>query len=299
MLLYSSYPGKKTQCAAGSVDQMIAGFAANDQKSHTDVSRMRKALRNVSENTASNMPVSVVDSMKLYSQTLKKQRKTTEENALVKRKLKYSFKKISSKIISSKTSTMAREAVAQAKREIQKIKAARRTGKYDEEEIEAALDHAKSMERIARKKVKHLEEEEMAKRCSSGSGAESASSVEEDTPADEEDPVKEEIDKLRDEIDVIGERARRGEYIESDNITNEMLDDITEGMEEMLDAIGDLNDLLNELSSSPVNMDPADIDAMRIKHRNREMKEITKADAEYLKAVFDHYEKTAVIDVVL
>ena len=86
---------------------------------------------------------------------------------------------------------------------------------------------------------------------------------------------------------------------EEENITNEMLDDITEGMEEMLDAIGDLNDLLNELSSSPVNMDPADIDAMRIKHRNREMKEITKADAEYLKAVFDHYEKTAAIDVVL
>ena len=30
---------------------------------------------------------------------------------------------------------------------------------------------------------------------------------------------------------------------------------------------------------------------MKIKHRNKEMKEIVKADAEYLKAVFDHLEK--------
>ena len=30
---------------------------------------------------------------------------------------------------------------------------------------------------------------------------------------------------------------------------------------------------------------------MKIKHRNKEMKDIVKADAEYLKAVFDHLEK--------
>ncbi len=30
---------------------------------------------------------------------------------------------------------------------------------------------------------------------------------------------------------------------------------------------------------------------MKIKHRNKEMKDIVKADAEYLKAVFNHLEK--------
>ena len=30
---------------------------------------------------------------------------------------------------------------------------------------------------------------------------------------------------------------------------------------------------------------------MKIKHRNKEMKDIVKADAEYLKAVFDRLEK--------
>lgn len=38
-------------------------------------------------------------------------------------------------------------------------------------------------------------------------------------------------------------------------------------------------------------MDPADLKMMKIKHRNKEMKDIVKADAEYLKAVFNHLEK--------
>ena len=38
-------------------------------------------------------------------------------------------------------------------------------------------------------------------------------------------------------------------------------------------------------------MDPADLKEMKIKHRNREMKEIVKADNEYLKAYFKYLEK--------
>ena len=36
---------------------------------------------------------------------------------------------------------------------------------YDSEEIEAAISHAKAIERVAKKKVRHLEEEELAKAC--------------------------------------------------------------------------------------------------------------------------------------
>ena len=86
-------------------------------------------------------------------------------------------------------------------------------------------------------------------------------------------------------------KADRDEYIESGAITNDMISEITRGMEDMLDAIEELNDLMNELVSSPADMEPEDIDAMKIKHRNKEMKEITKADAEYLKAMFEHFEK--------
>jgi hypothetical protein len=75
----------------------------------------------------------------------------------------------------------------------------------------------------------------------------------------------------------------------------------------MLDSIEELGDLMDELLENPVDMDPEDIKAMTIKHRNKEMKEITKADADYLKAMFEHYENiksegsmsTSSIDVAL
>ena len=288
----SPYTAAKSRTVPRSVKQVVAGFVRNDKdrKNGADVSRMRRALRTGSDTLAANTPVSVVDGMKLYSQALKKQREMSKEMDLAKKKLKYSFKKISSRIISCKTSTAAREVVSQAKREIEKLKSARRTGKYDEEELEAALDHAKAMERIARKKVHHLEEEEMAKRCSSEQDN-GGPAIDDEAPSDTKDPVKEEIDKLRDDLDEVEERSANGEYIESEEITNEMINEITGGMEEMLDAIEELSDLMDELVSNPVDMDQEDIKAMTIKHRNKEMKEITKADADYLKALFDHYDK--------
>lgn len=307
--LIGSYTAAKTAYVPKNVKQVVAGFASKDRddKPKADVSKMKSALRRGTENLARETNVSVIDNMQLYSKALKKQRETSKNTELAKKKVKYSFKKISSKIISSKTSTAAREAVSQARREIQKLKAARRTGKYDEEELEAAIDHAKSMERIARKKARHLEEEEMAKRCSKESGQGSAPVVDEDDVPDRKDPVKEEIDELRDELRGMEERADNEEYIESEDITNEMISEITGSMQEMLDSIEDLNDLMNELMENPVDMDPEDIKAMTIKHRNKEMKELTKADADYLKAMFEHFENiktsgemsTSSIDVAL
>ena len=290
--LIGSYTAAKTAYVPRNVKQVVAGFASKDRddKPKADVSKMKSALRRGTENLARESNVSVIDNMQLYSKALKKQRETNRNTDLAKKKVKYSFKRISSKIISSKTSTAAREAVSQARREIQKLKAARRTGKYDEEELEAAIDHAKSMERIARKKARHLEEEEMAKRCSKESDQGSTPVVDDGDTAEKDDPVEEEIDKLRDEIRGMKETADNEEYIESEEITNEMISEIAGSMQEMLDSIDDLNDLMNELMENPVDMDPEDIKAMTIKHRNKEMKEITKADADYLKAMFEHFE---------
>ncbi len=270
----------------------LAGFAGGKTttKADTGISQKRMALRRGIVKSTATEPVSVVDSMKLYSQNLQKQRKASKDTALAKKKLKYSFKKISSKIISSKTSTAARQVVSQAKREIEKLKDAKRTGKYDSDEIDAAIEHAKAMERIARKKARHLEQEEMAKRCSSGRDDGTAATCPEGS-GESRDPVKDEIDKLRKDIEEIGEKAEEEGYIESAEVTNEMLSDICSSMEEMLDAIEELGGLMDELMSNPVHMDEEDIDAMIVKHRNREMKEITKADADYLKALFGHYDR--------
>ena len=65
-----------------------------------------------------------------------------------------------------------------------------------------------------------------------------------------------------------------------------MSDSLRDLMEEMgLDGLSD-----NAVSVNR-EMDSADLKMMKIKHRNKEMKEIVKADAEYLKAVFDRLEK--------
>ena len=126
----------------------------------------------------------------------------------------------------------------------------------------------------------------MAKRCSS-EGDVAAGAV--DTK-DEDSPEKKEIDKLREELGAIDKRAENEEYIESDEITNEMIDEICDSMEKMLDDLEELTDLMEELVSDPTDMDPEDIKGLIVKHRNKEMKEITKADSDYLKAMFEHYE---------
>ncbi len=296
--LPNTYPVKGQTAVPRNVSGVLAGFVQNERNhaNKAEATKMRRALMNGSETLSSNAPVSVVDSMKLYSMALKKARQTSKNTELEKKKLKYSFKKVSSKIISCKTSTAAREAVSMAKREVEKLKKEARSGKYDPEEIGAALDHAKAMERIARKKVKHLEQEEMAKRCSKDGDGSDTASIDTGSLEDKKGPVQEEIDGLRDELRDVRDKAENEEYIESEEITNEMISELTSGMEEMLDAIEELNDFMNELAENVTDMDPEDIKSMEIRHRNKEMKDITKADGDYLKTMFEHFEN---LDIVL
>lgn len=106
---------------------------------------------------------SAVKSSQSYAEMIRTKRQNAKDTSLKLKKLKYQFKDISSRILRSKTSTIARQVASQARREVLRLKREKQSGNYDSEEIEAAITHAKAMERVARKKVKHLEEEEMAK----------------------------------------------------------------------------------------------------------------------------------------
>ena len=110
-------------------------------------------------------PKSFVETMRDYNETLRNQRLNKKDTSNLLKKLKYSFKNISGKLIRSKTSVAARQVAGEAKREVLRLKQQKQSGKYDNEEIEAAINHAKAMERVAKKKVRHLEEEELAKAC--------------------------------------------------------------------------------------------------------------------------------------
>ena len=88
-----------------------------------------------------------------------------QATALKLKKLKYRFKSLSAKIIRSKTSYSAKQSAGQARREALRLKNETRKTEGESPELDAAIEHAKAMERVAKKKARHLEEEELIKVC--------------------------------------------------------------------------------------------------------------------------------------
>lgn len=245
---------------------------------------------------------SYMSNMQKYSELLRTQRTKSKDVSGKLKKLKYHYKDISSKIMRSKTSAMARQVVSQAKREVLRLKREKQSGKYDSEEIDAAIVHAKAMERIARKKVKHLEEEELAKACG-GLCADNQISDERTEEEQEKDGTS--IDELkREELqheDMQQEEFLNDETIEPitisemnvsvlEDLSQELFHEMSEELQDLMSELG-LDELNDSLLVAKRDMDPADLKEMKIKHRNREMKEIVKADNEYLKAYFKYLEK--------
>lgn len=245
---------------------------------------------------------SYMSNMQKYSELLRTQRTKAKDVSGKLKKLKYHYKDISSKIMRSKTSAMARQVVSQAKREVLRLKREKQSGKYDSEEIDAAIVHAKAMERIARKKVKHLEEEELAKACG-GLCADNQISDERTEEEQEKDGTS--IDELiREELqheDMQQEEFLNDETIEPitiseinvsvlEDLSQELFHEMSEELQNLMSDLG-LDELNDSLLVAKRDMDPADLKEMKIKHRNREMKEIVKADNEYLKAYFKYLEK--------
>jgi predicted Zn-dependent protease len=60
----------------------------------------------------------------------------------------------------AKTTVNAKKAASLARKQIAQLKRKQSTGEYDDEELKNAIEHAEKMERIAKKKEKHLKEEE-------------------------------------------------------------------------------------------------------------------------------------------
>lgn len=257
---------------------------------------------------------SMFSSTQSYGESLRTQRQQAKNTSLSLKKLKYQFKNLSTKILRSKTSLAAKQVAGQARREVLRLKSKKQSGDYDSEEIQAAIDHAKAMERVARKKARHLEEEEMAK-CTGGPCAGSRIDEEEkltgeDTKTVEEnqkklddaeesmDPVQNEYAMTDPDLAMLQTYANCGTALDSlnevllslDEFSDEILDQFSESMKDLFSEMG-MDELADSLMSVQRDMDPADLKMMKIKHRNKEMKDMVKADAEYLKAVIDRLEK--------
>lgn len=295
--------GRKTQNNQKSI------FGAKNKSSVTDIRRMlARDDRNGQMQAANSWSQdSIVTSSLSYSESLRNQRQQTKNTTLALKKLKYQFKNISSKILRSKTSQAAKQAAGQARREVLRLKRQKQSGNYDDDEIEAAINHAKAMERVAKKKAKHLEEEELAKAaggiwqgekvCTDEEERTSETDQNTDPKAEEELPC--EASDAQSDMDL-----EKYDYLQLDqfllqtsdlmaemsDFTSEMMQELSDSMRDVMEEMG-IDDLSDTMLSVKKDIDPADLKMMKIKHRNKEMKEIVKADAEYLKAVFDRLEK--------
>ena len=193
-----------------------------------------------------------------------------------KKKLQYNIKEISRQIMSTKTAGNARQVAVRARGKIAELRKKLKTGEYDDEELEAAIAHAEQMARVAKKRMKHLQEEERIKT----EGGPCEAELEEDVSLDWED-VEEQGDT---EIDMEELKELMQEF-------QELMQETIEDMEEMEDAYA-----LDELSEELVvgfqeEMDPEDFELLKKKHRSDELREIMVADMKYLKALFDKLEK--------
>lgn len=306
--------GKKTQNNQKSI------FGAKNKSSVTDIRRMLSRNSQSTQTQAANSwgQDSIVTSTLSYSESLRDQRQQTKNTTLALKKLKYQFKSISSKILRSKTSQAAKQAAGQARREIMRLKRQKQNSDSDSEEIDAAIAHAQAMERVAKKKAKHLEEEEMVKAAggicqgdriseeetkdAQDAESENARNAEEMSAEDSANEVSGDFSTYEyagDSYDISDyvDLGMDEFYAQAGDFMSEMSDFTSEMMQEMSDSLRDLMEEMGlDVESDTVvsvnrEMDPADLKMMKIKHRNKEMKDIVKADAEYLKAVFDHLEK--------
>ena len=286
---------------------------------------------------------SVIDQSLSYANSLKASRKKTEESSLEKKKLQYNFKKISSQIVRSKNSVSARKAASAARREVQRLKRLKASGEYDEEELQISIDHAKAMERVAKKKVAHLQQEEMIERGQSGAMAaleekeeekqENEDETSEEELSEEDEAALEELDpdvyypeeyageqqlamedarevmqyqmeQIQEEMEYRMEElnaqlqeqiAQVQENTETsmDEMNSDMMQLLGDTIEEMAEEL-DLSELADTMVAPDPNMSEDDLKILKMKHRTKEMKDIAKADGDYLKAIMDKYEKKGV-----
>lgn len=200
------------------------------------------------------------------------------------KKFRYNFKEISARILRAKTSGNARTAVTLARSRAAMLRRQLKSGEYDSEDLENALLHAEKMVRIAKKRQKHLQEEERAKRAGSDAALDDwEEELQEETEEDTTIPSGEELTFGREELRELIEEMQRS--------MEEFMEDSMEETMELAEETGGIEELSEELTGNWKEMEPEDLEQRKKKHRADELREIMEADMKYLKALFDKLEK--------
>ena len=208
------------------------------------------------------------------------------------KRLQYNFKEVSSRILRAKTSVSASRAVAAARGKVALLERKRRSGEYDESELEHAILHAMKMVRIARKKLKHLKMEEMAKNSGAASNMPDTEELEEQDPFGTGGEMEQSMDEMEQSMDEM--KQSMDEMRQSMDEMQRSMEEMRQSMEEFTDEMEELeremscDDLADELGiAASGELTPEDLDRLRKKHRSDEQREIMEADMKYLRALFE------------
>lgn len=211
-----------------------------------------------------------------------------------KKRLPYRYKEISALILRAKTSGNAGQAVIKARAQAANLRKKLGTGEYDDQELENAILHADKMVKIAKKRQKHLKEEENAKRCS-----DLENELEREEDFGEEVQAALENSMEQEDSIAMDEEEMRQYMKELQKLMQEQMKELQKQMqEEMQDMMEEFGkkDGLEELSEELGQMDQVmaktkNLEELKRKHRQEELRDIIRADMEYLKAFFGRLEK--------
>ena len=266
---------------------------------------LRETKKSADETKKAPGQVDIAAQSMEYANRVRESRQKSSAAKTAVKKVRYSANSLSSAIIRSKTSLTAKQAASKAKREVLKLKKNLINPDYDADEVRAAIAHAESMERIAKKKASNLELEEKVEIRDDES---SARDYEEDIRSDseykdyEESAESSEFEEVTESEEVGYEEVGFEDvgFVEATSADIEaMTDEVTQLLEdmssEMLEEVYDQLEILDQVKV-PRTMSEGDYKKMVAKHRSDEMKEIQKADREYLKFVFDKMSKMSASD---
>lgn len=206
--------------------------------------------------TIRNHDGSSVGTITIHSSSLKKLKK-----------LSYKQRRISTMITQAKTSGSAKKVVASAKTETVNLRRKLASGKYNDREVRAAIRHAERMERVAKKRMKHLQQEEAIEKHNGSNWAPGLE--EENTEATGQD---------REGFDLEG-------------LSAEEMKELMQELQEELEELARENELEVLEQTVCLDMDPEELEQLKKKHRADEMREIVEADMKYLRALFSQLER--------
>ena len=201
---------------------------------------------------------------------------TYNSNTKPRKKLQYNHREVSAMILRAKTSFSASLTVSSARTKLVSLSKKACTGEYDEEELRHAIIHAQSIVRVAKKRLKHLKQEEAEKKAIDD---ELLEMEEEEKESDLEDVEEENRSEGEEESSEMSQQELRKLMREIEQLMRETMEESNENEEDVFEEFSFVRDV-----------EPKDLELRKKKHRAEELKDIVKADMKYLKFVFGRLE---------